>query len=72
MADNNKTTTITIDPSDVTFGIPCISCGKTIDLGHNYSPLVPRMCDECKEAIEFAKEFMSDAVHETAKQFRQD
>ena len=28
-------------------------------------------CDEC-EAVEFAKEFMSDAVHETAKMFRKD
>ena len=26
-------------------------------------------CDEC-EAVAFAKEFMSDAVHETAKMFR--
>ena len=29
-----------------------------------------RMLKEEREAIEFAREFMSDAVHETAKQFR--
>lgn len=29
-----------------------------------------RMLKEEQEAIEFAREFMSDAVHETANQFR--
>ena len=29
-----------------------------------------RMLKEEQEAIEFAREFMSDAVHETAKQFK--
>ena len=29
-----------------------------------------RMLKEEQEAIKFAREFMSDAVHETAKQFR--
>ena len=43
------------EASDITIGTPCISCGKTIDLGHDSSALVPRMCDECKEAIEFAR-----------------
>ena len=30
-----------------------------------------RMLKEEKEAVEFAREFMSDEVHELAKQFRQ-
>ena len=29
-----------------------------------------KMLKEEQEAVEFAREFMSDAVHETAKQFR--
>lgn len=31
-----------------------------------------RMLKEEREAVEFAKEFMSDAVHETAKIFRKE
>ena len=36
-------------------GTECIGCGKAINLGYAQSVLVPRMCDECKEAIKFAK-----------------
>ena len=58
--------------TDVQVCTECISCGASIPLGYGDSINVRRMCNECKEAIKFAKEFMSDAVHETAKQFRQD
>ena len=43
-------------------GTECIGCGKTINLGYAQSVLVPRMCDECKEAIQFVKELMNDGL----------
>lgn len=36
-------------------GTECIVCGKIINLGYAQSVLVPRMCEECKDAIKFAK-----------------
>lgn len=38
----------------------CIGCGKAISLGRSYSELVPRLCEECKEAIKFAKKLIND------------
>lgn len=38
----------------------CIVCGKTINLGYSCSALVPRLCDECKEAIKWAKKRMNE------------
>lgn len=38
----------------------CIGCGKPIKLGYAYSILVPRLCDECKEAIKFAKKLLKE------------
>ena len=55
-----------------------VSCDRC---GHDWWDVTgyPEKCPKChknpyknEEAIKFAKEFMSDAVHETAKQFRQD
>ena len=43
-------------------GTECIGCGKLINLGYAQSVLVPRLCDECKEAIKFAKELMNDQI----------
>ena len=43
-------------------GTECIGCGKTINLGYVQSALVPRLCEECKEAIKFAKELMNDQI----------
>lgn len=44
-------------------GTECIGCGKPISLGYVQSPLVPRLCEECKEAIKFAKELMNDQIN---------
>ena len=43
-------------------GTECIGCGKLIKLGYAQSELVPRLCDECKEAIKYAKKLMADGV----------
>ena len=45
----------------------CIICGHAIQFQGEF---VPQVCDECKEAVKFAKEFMSEEVHITAKLFR--
>lgn len=44
-------------------GTECIGCGKTIKLGYVQSPLIPKLCDECKEAINFAKELRNAYVN---------
>jgi len=44
-------------------GTECIGCGKAISLGRSYSGLVPRLCEECKEAIKFAKKLMNDQIN---------
>ena len=41
----------------------CIVCGKAINLGYAQSVLVPMMCEECKEAIKFAKILMNDQAN---------
>lgn len=38
----------------------CIVCGKTIALEPYQAPNAPRVCDECKEAVAWAKEKMKD------------
>ena len=38
----------------------CIVCEKTIALGVCESPLVPRLCDECRKAVLWAREKMAD------------
>ena len=43
-------------------GTECIGCGKTISLGYAYSVIVPRLCEECKEAIKFAKKLMNEQI----------
>lgn len=44
-------------------GTECIGCGKPISLGYTYSALVPRLCEECKEAIKFAKELRNSYLN---------
>lgn len=39
-------------------GTECLACGKTINLGYYTNALVPMLCEECKEAIKFAKELI--------------
>lgn len=51
---------IKIPDWDDMIGTECIGCGKLISLGRDHSALVPRLCDECKEAIGFAKELMKE------------
>ena len=43
-------------------GTECMVCGKEINLGYVTNALVPMMCEECKEAIKFAKELMNDQI----------
>lgn len=38
----------------------CIVCGKEIKLENGQSDIVPRMCNECKDAIMFAKEMQEE------------
>ena len=42
----------------------CMVCGKEINLGYCTSWLVPKICEECKEAIKYAKKLMNDAYGE--------
>lgn len=63
------------EENSVLYHVSCDRCGHDWWDETGY----PKKCPKChkspyinEEAIEFAKEFMSDAVHETAKQFRQD
>ena len=41
--------------TDYMTGTECIGCGKTISLGYANTYLVPMLCEECKDAIKFAK-----------------
>ena len=43
-------------------GTECIGCGKPISLGYAYSALVPRLCEECKDAIKFAKALKNSEI----------
>ena len=36
-------------------GTECMVCGKEINLGYYTNQLVPMICEDCKEAIKFAK-----------------
>ena len=38
----------------------CMVCGKEINLGYCTNYLVPMICEECKEAIKYAKKLMND------------
>lgn len=42
--------------TDSQIATDCMCCGKIIYLGYNYSALVPRLCDQCIDAIRWAKE----------------
>ena len=37
----------------------CIVCNESIELNDMQSELVPRMCDECKDAVMFVRQIMS-------------
>ena len=43
-------------------GTECMVCGKEINLGYVTNALVPMMCEECKEAIKFAKELKNGYI----------
>ena len=38
----------------------CIVCDCKINLGDNQSCLVPRICDDCKRAVMFARRFLEN------------
>ena len=42
--------------------INCIVCDKEIELEDGQSDIIPRLCDECKEAVKFAKELKSRSI----------
>ena len=46
---------ISIPDYNAPIGTSCMVCGKEINLGYSTNALVPAMCEECKEAIKFAK-----------------
>lgn len=48
-------------------GTECMVCGKEINLGYCTNHLVPMICEECKEAIKYAKKLMKE--QETHKFF---
>ena len=37
----------------------CIVCDESIELNDMQSELVPRMCNECKDAVMFVRQIMS-------------
>ena len=41
-----------------TIGTECMVCGSEINLGYCTNQLVPMICEECKEAIKYAKKLM--------------
>ena len=42
-----------------TLSTRCIVCNKSIELNDMQSELVPRMCDECKDAVMFVRQIMN-------------
>ena len=53
---------ISIPDYNAPIGTSCMFCGKEINLGYLTNALVPAMCEECKEAIKFAKKLMNDQI----------
>ena len=41
-------------------GTECMVCGKEINLGYSTNHLVPMICEECKEAIKYAKKLLKE------------
>ena len=38
----------------------CMVCGKEINLGYCTNCLVPKICEDCKEAIKYAKKLLKE------------
>ena len=53
---------ISIPDYNAPIGTSCMVCGKEINLGYSTNALVPAMCEECKEAIKFAKALKNGEV----------
>ena len=47
----------------------CMVCGKEINLGYCTNHLVPMICEECKEAIKYAKKLIEMAAEVRRKDF---
>ena len=41
-------------------GIPCLICGKVLETDMGSHCLYPYVCDECKEAVAYAKQLMNE------------
>ena len=45
-------------------GIPCLICGKVLETDMGSYCLYPYICDECKEAVTYAKQLMKESKSE--------
>ena len=71
MSEEKIETRLTVDPSKVMtakfiepkYSQPCLLCNNTRELPYNpMHSIYPWICDECKEAIAFLKDFIKQAT----------
>jgi hypothetical protein len=55
---------IRADTAPTKVGIPCLICGKVLETGMGSYCLYPYVCDECKEAVAYAKQLMKESRSE--------
>ena len=58
---NVKTITVEMDASYFHWSQPCMLCENTREVPHGYGSY-PWICDECREAMAFVKDFMKSCT----------
>jgi hypothetical protein len=48
------------DTAPVKVGITCLICGSVLETAMGSHHLYPYVCDECKEAVAYAKQLMNE------------
>jgi hypothetical protein len=48
------------DTAPMKVGIPCLICGKVLETDMGSHCFYPYVCDECKEAVAYAKQLMNE------------
>lgn len=48
-------------------GIPCLICGKVLETEMGSHRFYPYICDECKEAVAYAKQLKTKPKHDPLK-----
>lgn len=53
-----------VETTPTKIGIPCLLCGKVLETEMGSHCFYPYICDECKEAVAYAKQLKTKAEHD--------